>query len=314
MSWCCRRHCGPMVHTRQCEPLLAVLEWPRETVKSSATQREPMDSWTVLGGNDTEIRVDATGPEDARRVVFLHGYSQSRLSWRKQFESSLADQYRLVAPDLRGHGRSAKPENAYDDATQWAADLEAVFRSANAEHPAVVAWSYGGLPLLDYLAEHGTDRIAGVNLVAAVSAIGTESATERLGGEYIALMDGLTDTDAERSIEAIEGLVQVCQEESPSEQELALMTGYNALCPPRVRDALRSPPAVTFRRRVCPVPSPSLSLVSVGSFGKASVASGTPSPSVSVLPGSVPLARSSPSGTPSPSVSVTALLERGSRG
>ena len=199
-----------------------------------------MDSWTVLGGNDTEIRVDATGPEDARRVVFLHGYSQSRLSWRKQFESSLADQYRLVAPDLRGHGRSAKPENAYDDATQWAADLEAVFRSANAEHPAVVAWSYGGLPLLDYLAEHGTDRIAGVNLVAAVSAIGTESATERLGGEYIALMDGLTDADAERSIEAIEGLVKVCQEESPSEQELALMTGYNALCPPRVRDALRS--------------------------------------------------------------------------
>ncbi|WP_075936215.1 alpha/beta fold hydrolase [Halosegnis longus] len=199
-----------------------------------------MDSWTVSGGDNTDIRVDATGPADARRVVFLHGYSQSRLSWREQFDSRLAESYRLVAPDLRGHGRSGKPEDAYDESALWAADLAAVFDSAGADAPVVVAWSYGGLALLDYLAERGTDRVAGINLVGAVSAIGTESATERLGSEYIALMDGLTDTDAERSIEAIEGLVRVCQAEPPSERELALMAGYNALCPPRVRDALRS--------------------------------------------------------------------------
>ena len=46
------------------------------------------------------------GPET---VVFLHGFPELALSWRRQFEG-LADAYRLVAPDLRGYGGTDAPK------------------------------------------------------------------------------------------------------------------------------------------------------------------------------------------------------------
>ncbi|MFC7176342.1 alpha/beta fold hydrolase [Halosegnis marinus] len=114
-----------------------------------------MDSRTVAGGGGVDIRVDAYGPADARPVLMLHGYSQCRLAWRGQYRSSLADDYRLLCVDLRGHGASDKPRDAYDDPALWAADIEAVLDAFGAEDAAVVAWSYAGLVALDYLAERG---------------------------------------------------------------------------------------------------------------------------------------------------------------
>ncbi|MFC7234735.1 alpha/beta fold hydrolase [Halosegnis marinus] len=199
-----------------------------------------MDSRTVAGGGGVDIRVDAYGPADARPVLMLHGYSQCRLAWRGQYRSSLADDYRLLCVDLRGHGASDKPRDAYDDPALWAADIEAVLDAFGAEDAAVVAWSYAGLVALDYLAERGTDRVAGVDFVGAVSSIGSPEATARLGEEYVGLMGDLTATDAEASMAGVEGLVRVCRAGEPSPEELYLEMGYTAAVPPHVRDALRS--------------------------------------------------------------------------
>ena len=46
-----------------------------------------------------------TGPE----IVFIHGFSQSHLSWIKQVTSELAKEFHMVTYDLRGHGNSDKP-------------------------------------------------------------------------------------------------------------------------------------------------------------------------------------------------------------
>ena len=40
------------------------------------------------------------GPE----IVFIHGFSQSHLSWIKQVTSELAKDFHMVTYDLRGHG------------------------------------------------------------------------------------------------------------------------------------------------------------------------------------------------------------------
>ena len=46
------------------------------------------------------------GPE----ILFVHGFSQSHLSWIKQVTNSdLAKEFRMVTYDLRGHGNSDKP-------------------------------------------------------------------------------------------------------------------------------------------------------------------------------------------------------------
>ena len=197
---------------------------------------------TVHGGGDVGLHVEESGDSDDPAVVFLHGYSQSRLSWRKQFESSLADDFRLVRTDSRGHGQSEKPRDAdaYADSSLWAADVRAVLDALDVEEAIVVGWSYGCLPALDYLAAHGIDRVAGVNLVGVVSGMGTEAATELLGPRYLDLFPDVTSRDAETSVDALETLVDLCVHDDLSPDERYFMLGYNVVVPPAARDGMRS--------------------------------------------------------------------------
>jgi pimeloyl-ACP methyl ester carboxylesterase len=57
-------------------------------------------------------------------VMLLHGWPQTWYEWRRVIDL-LADEYQVVAPDLRGFGYSAKPAAGYDAATM-AADLAAL--------------------------------------------------------------------------------------------------------------------------------------------------------------------------------------------
>lgn len=47
--------------------------------------------------------VDVTGPEDASEIVFVHGTVLNRTMWAPQ-RDALAEEFRVVAPDLPGHG------------------------------------------------------------------------------------------------------------------------------------------------------------------------------------------------------------------
>jgi non-heme chloroperoxidase len=66
-----------------------------------------------------KLHVREWGKVDAPAILFIHGWSQNHLCWRKQHESQLADRFRLVAFDLRGHGMSEAPE-AQDQYTEAA--------------------------------------------------------------------------------------------------------------------------------------------------------------------------------------------------
>ncbi len=48
----------------------------------------------------------AAGPEDGPLIVFVHGWPELAISWRHQIETFAALGYRVVAPDMRGYGRS----------------------------------------------------------------------------------------------------------------------------------------------------------------------------------------------------------------
>jgi non-heme chloroperoxidase len=59
--------------------------------------------------------VEETGNPRGPSVLFIHGLSQCRLAWNKPLHADLAQEFRLVAMDLRGHGESDKPPEAYGD-------------------------------------------------------------------------------------------------------------------------------------------------------------------------------------------------------
>ncbi len=199
-----------------------------------------MNARMVQRKGSPDIWVDEAGAHDGQPILFIHGYSQSRLSWTKQMTADALADHRLLAMDLRGHGYSEKPEGTYDDSECWANDVQTVLEDFAVEDITIVAWSYGGLVALDYLATHGTNRVAGLHLVGAISGTGTEAATEVLGSEYLDLFPELVSADAEESVRALSRFVRRCVEADLSPEEFHYLLGFNVVVPPRVRDALRA--------------------------------------------------------------------------
>lgn len=87
-------------------------------------------------------------------VLLIHGNSSSKRIFEKQFASGLAERYRLIAPDLPGHGESdnaADPEGTYSITGFASAMIEAA-NACGLENAAMVGWSLGGHIALEMLA------------------------------------------------------------------------------------------------------------------------------------------------------------------
>jgi pimeloyl-ACP methyl ester carboxylesterase len=124
---------------------------------------------TVIGGGGIRLHVEETGNPRGPGVLFIHGYSQCRLAWRRQMDSALAGELRLVAMDSRGHGLSEKPKDAYADSRLWADDVQAVINTLELKHP-ILCCSYG-VVICDYVRHHGErDAIAPVDTTARLHA------------------------------------------------------------------------------------------------------------------------------------------------
>ncbi|MFY2561710.1 alpha/beta fold hydrolase [Corallococcus terminator] len=114
--------------------------------------------------------MDESGPAaGAPSLLFVHGLAQGRGNWDEVLRGRLAERHHLVAIDLRGHGDSDKPEGdaPYVDGVHFAGDLAAVIQQLGLIRPVVVAWSYDGVVVGDYLRRHGDDALGGLFFVAA---------------------------------------------------------------------------------------------------------------------------------------------------
>ncbi len=125
---------------------------------------------TVRSSDGVELAVEEEGDRQRPGILFLHGFGQSHLSFRRQFGSDLAQRYHLVAFDLRGHGGSSKPTDpaAYSDVGRSADDVAAVIKATGLVRPVIVAWSYGGLVAGDYVRKFGTANVAGLVLAGTL--------------------------------------------------------------------------------------------------------------------------------------------------
>lgn len=195
---------------------------------------------TVTGGGGVQLHIVEGGNPRGRPILFIHGFSQSWLAWSRQLGSDLADDYRLVAMDMRGHGLSGKPHEGYDDPKLWADDVNAVILALNLDHPVLCGWSYGPLVILDYIRHYGEDGISGVIFVDGITKLGSDEAMSVISPEFLSLAPGFFATDAEESVHSLTSLLRMCFAREPSADELYLMLGYNVSVPPYVRQALFS--------------------------------------------------------------------------
>lgn len=97
-------------------------------------------------GADIYVRWGGSGTV----VVLVHGYAENSDSWAP-LAADLMKDHTVVVPDLRGIGRSSKPEGGYDKKTQ-AKDLRAVVTALGFDKTAVVAHDIGNMVAYAYAA------------------------------------------------------------------------------------------------------------------------------------------------------------------
>ena len=199
-----------------------------------------MKTHRVKGGGGVQLHVVETGNPRGRPILFIHGVSQCWLTWNLQMNSSLAEAHRLVALDMRGHGLSDKPLDAYHDSKLWADDINAVIQTLNLDGPVLSGWSYGPLVFLDYIRHYGEEQLGGLHFVGGVTKLGSEDAMSVLTPEFLNVVPQFLATDAETSVRGLEGLLRLCFARKPSASELYLMLGYNVSVPPYVRQGMFS--------------------------------------------------------------------------
>lgn len=158
----------------------------------------------AFGPDGTSIVYRVDGPRDGRPIVLLHGWAQSMACWGEKVTDPLTQQYRVIAVDLRGHGYSGAPLSGYDDSTLWAGDVAAVLAQESVESGAVLlGWSYGGLVVCDYLSVFGSDAVAGLVLVGAVTSIGRGEQGGRVGPAMRAAVPGAMSENSREAIRAL---------------------------------------------------------------------------------------------------------------
>ena len=116
-----------------------------------------------LGG--VEVTYADHGHEADPAVLLIHGFPDSARLWRHQIPALVDSGYRVLAPDLRGFGRSGKPTDvdAYNMSV-LGSDMQAVLAASGVEQAHVVGHDWGGA-VAWYLA------IASPNVVRSLTAL-----------------------------------------------------------------------------------------------------------------------------------------------
>ena len=90
----------------------------------------------------TEIYYEVTG--EGTPVVLLHGFPDSGSLWRHQVPALTGAGYRVIVPDMRGYGRSARPvEVGAYDILELVSDVRAVLADAGVPRAHVVGHDWG---------------------------------------------------------------------------------------------------------------------------------------------------------------------------
>ena len=201
-----------------------------------------MREQVVEGGGGLKLHVREWGPTDAPAIIFLHGWSQHHLCWSKQFESSLSDEFRIVAPDLRGHGQSEAPlgpEN-YTTGSLWADDVAALISSYQLISPTLVGWSYGGFVIGDYLRRYGDDSIAGINLVGGAIGIGPAWFGTMIGPDFVHYAPLGCSPDQPQALAAMQALAHRFFVRPIAASDMEAAVAWSMFTQPAVREALIS--------------------------------------------------------------------------
>ncbi len=130
-------------------------------------------------------------------IVFHHGWPLSADDWDNQMLFFMAQGYRVIAHDRRGHGRSTQTDTGNEMDT-YAADVDALVKHLDLRDTIHVGHSTGGGEVARYVARYGKGRVAKAALLNSVPPVMVKSA-KNPGGTPIEVFDGYRAAMANRA-------------------------------------------------------------------------------------------------------------------
>ena len=213
----------------------------RDSILDRASPPVPAVTHSILGGGGVKLHTREWGNPHGPALLFIHGWSQSDLCWMNQVRGDLAETFRIVTFDLRGHGLSEKPAGPehYAEGQLWADDVASVIDQTGLDQPILVAWSYGGYIVADYLRAYGDNRIGGINLVGAALIL-RPPAFDHIGPGLLENVHGMCVPDLSANIAAARRFLRACTSRPLGDDEVAAALAWNMVVPPAIRGALLS--------------------------------------------------------------------------
>jgi len=124
----------------------------------------PSRSGKTEAVNGIEMYFEIRG--EGEPLVLLHGFTGSGADWALMFKDP-PEGYQLIAPDMRGHGRSTNPTNEFTH-RQSALDVFALLDGLGIEKFKAIGVSAGGNTLL-HMATGQPDRVEAMVIVSATT-------------------------------------------------------------------------------------------------------------------------------------------------
>ena len=187
----------------------------------------------VIQCNGAELYYEDHG--EGQPIVFLHGATAGLRYFEPQL-TGLSGEYRPLAFDFRGHGRSEKTELGHTMA-QHARDLRAFLDRLDLDDVVLVGWSMGAIVSWEYVDQFGTD-----GLRALVDVDMEPSPFQREGydhGTYTieGFRDAIVDIQT-RPLDRLEEQIEALLKEPPSRELRTMMFDESSRTPPPIAGAM----------------------------------------------------------------------------
>lgn len=101
-------------------------------------------------------------------IILLHGFPLASESFSNQFDALLKSNYRVIAYDRRGFGRSEKPMDGFDYDT-LANDLHEIIESLRLKEVNLLGFSMGGGEVARYIRNYGESKIRSLIFASSVT-------------------------------------------------------------------------------------------------------------------------------------------------
>ncbi len=111
--------------------------------------------FNARSADGTELYGETFGPAEGQTLVLVHGWTEALRYWTYEIRA-LSDQFRVVAYDLRGHGRSGRAASGDYSVARFGEDLEAVLAATvpEGQRAVVAGHSLGGMSIVAWAEHH----------------------------------------------------------------------------------------------------------------------------------------------------------------